>query len=101
MVTRRPPTATVDAPGLTSESIFLMKSAMWKKLPLKVRLYGITARPAEPIDAPSGSSDAATSVGGTVAAAGTALEDPADGAAGAAGAGAGTGAGAGDDSLEP
>jgi hypothetical protein len=41
---------------------------MWKKLPWKVRVYGMTPRPAGPMVAPSGSSDAAASVGETGAA---------------------------------
>ena len=71
-VTRRPSTASSEFPVWTSESIPWMKSATWKKLPLKVRSYGITARPADPIVAPRGSNAASASVGGTVAPAGTA-----------------------------
>ena len=68
-----------------------MKSATWKKLPLKTEFVRHYPRPAGPIVAPSGSSEAAASVAGTADAVVTALEEPPAGVAvvvGAAGAGA-------------
>ena len=95
-VSRRPSTATWVPFVWTIESIPEMKSATWKKSPVKLRSYGITPSPAVPIVAPIGSSAAAASVGATVAEAGTAAELPAavspDGGvlgAGVVGAGAG------------
>jgi hypothetical protein len=72
-VTRRPSTPTSELSVWTSESMLWMKSATWKKLPVKFRLYGITPSPAGPIVAPNGSNAASASVGGTVADAGTAV----------------------------